>query len=271
MRVHRHQGRHHVKIAWTEPETEKEILAYLLKRSPNWNNGAAVGIDAEKREYRDQNTDQSTSYTYTLQAYYKGEGPGDAVTATSSGTQSEPEETPTTAPEATPTTASVPTSTPTPKELSPANLTSSEEQNGIQLAWTEPARDADDITGYQVLPRIPSEGEDTLAVHDTTTGQDTSYLDTTALTQGTKYVYRVKANRPSGTSSQSNYTNPDQRDPGDSSGLPGSDAGPQHPDPGAGADILPAGPHDIRVVEIPRVWLLPVPAQPNHQVRDSHR
>ena len=93
------------------------------------------------------------------------------------------------------------------RELSPTNLISSEEQNGIQLAWTEPARDADDITGYQVLRRIPSEGEDTLAVHDTTTGQDTSYLDTTALTQGTKYVYRVKANRPSGTSSQSNYTN----------------------------------------------------------------
>ena len=244
-----------IRLRWNEPATDTEIIAYLLKREPAWENGAdAKGLAANTSDYLDEEVDADTAYTYTLMAYYRGTGPGDEATASVSGNQQDDTATPTPTatatpnptatatptptatatptptatatptttatatptpitpdstetPEDTPTVAPDPTSTPTPQELAPSNLSSSEEQNGISLSWDEPDRDADDVTGYQVLRRRPPEGETSLLVYHTTSDQGTSYLDTGALEQDMLYVYRVKALRSASVSQWSNYTN----------------------------------------------------------------
>ena len=212
-----------VELAWTAPKSDAEILAYLLKRNPNWSHGAAVEVASTALTYRDQTATIGNDYTYALQAYYKDEGPGNPVSASTSYTS--PAET-TTAPAtattsapATPTTAA-PTSTPTPAELAPTSLTGTEQNNGIRLGWNEPTQDASSITGYQVLRRTPADDEQTLAVLATTSGRRVAYLDSTALTEGTQYVYRVKAVRGSAISNRSNYVNPTRQTQGTDPGNP---------------------------------------------------
>ena len=61
----------------------------------------------------------------------------------------------------------------------------------IKLTWTAPGDDS--VTGYRILRRRPSLGETTLEIYVSDTGNtNTTYTDT-AITAGTKHVYRVKA------------------------------------------------------------------------------
>ena len=71
------------------------------------------------------------------------------------------------------------------------------------LSWTAPNDDS--VTGYQILRRRPSEGEDTLLEYASSTA--TTYTDT-SVTAGFKHVYRVKAVNAAGLSTWSNYVNP---------------------------------------------------------------
>ena len=85
----------------------------------------------------------------------------------------------------------------------PQNLSASANEDGsVSLTWDAP--DDDSVTGYQILRRRPSEGEDTLIIHVEDTGSvDTTYTDTD-VTLSALHVYRVKAISEAGKSKRSN-------------------------------------------------------------------
>ena len=101
-----------------------------------------------------------------------------------------------------------PPSDPEPPEPPPAptNLTGAINSDGsITLSWEAP--DDASITGYQILRRRPTLGENTLLVYvDNTDSTGTAYTDTD-VTAGTRHVYRVKAINAAGLSGWSNYVN----------------------------------------------------------------
>lgn len=88
----------------------------------------------------------------------------------------------------------------------PTNLEATANSDGhVVLSWTAP--DDDSVTGYQVLRRRPSEGEDSLQVYVADTeSTDTTYTDTN-VTAGVRHVYRVKAINAAGVGGRSNYVN----------------------------------------------------------------
>ena len=88
----------------------------------------------------------------------------------------------------------------------PRNLTATVNPDGsITLSWDAP--DDDSITGYQILRRRPTLGEDTLLVYVADTeSAATTYTDTN-VTQGVQHAYRVKAINAVGLSRQSNFVN----------------------------------------------------------------
>ena len=88
----------------------------------------------------------------------------------------------------------------------PTNLTATASSDGhVVLDWEAPADDS--VTGYVILRRRPTEGENTLTVHvEDTASTDTTYTDTD-VTAGIQHVYRVKAINAAGQSSWSNYAN----------------------------------------------------------------
>ena len=85
----------------------------------------------------------------------------------------------------------------------PRNLTSVvNEDSSITLTWDAP--DDDSVTGYQILRRRPSEGEDSLLIHVQDTGNtDTTYMDTD-VTPDVRHIYRVKAINEAGSGERSN-------------------------------------------------------------------
>ena len=89
----------------------------------------------------------------------------------------------------------------------PTNLTATVNADGhIVLSWTAPNDDS--ITGYQVLRRLPSEGESALLVYVADTESTATTFTDTGVTAGVKHVYRVKAINAAGLSGWSNYVNP---------------------------------------------------------------
>ena len=72
----------------------------------------------------------------------------------------------------------------------------------VTLSWEAP--DDDSVTGYQILRRRPTEGENTLLVYVEDTGSAaTTYTDTN-VSAGVKHVYRVQAINAAGLSKRSN-------------------------------------------------------------------
>ena len=72
----------------------------------------------------------------------------------------------------------------------------------VTLSWEAP--DDDSVTGYQILRRRPTEGENTLLVYVEDTGSAaTTYTDAN-VSAGVKHVYRVKAINAAGLSKRSN-------------------------------------------------------------------
>ena len=103
-------------------------------------------------------------------------------------------------------TAAVAEAEPTEPPPAPQNLTAVVNGDGhIVLSWEAPGDDS--ITGYQILRRRPTEGEDTLLVYVADTqSAATTYTDTN-VTQGVQHAYRVKAINAVGLSRQSNFVN----------------------------------------------------------------
>ena len=75
----------------------------------------------------------------------------------------------------------------------------------MTLNWESP--DDDSVTGYQILRRRPTQGEDTLLVYVEDTGSTaTTYTDAN-VSAGIRHFYRVKAISTAGLSQRSNYVN----------------------------------------------------------------
>ncbi len=91
----------------------------------------------------------------------------------------------------------------------PRNLTAEIiPEKGVKLSWEAPAEDAESVTGYQVLRRLPRQGEPKPTVVVADTGSTaTSYTDKDATVAGEQYNYRVKALRGDQVSKMSNLAN----------------------------------------------------------------
>ena len=74
----------------------------------------------------------------------------------------------------------------------PGDLTASNTDEGIHLDWQAPSG-ALPITGYKILKRSPSAGQTDLSVLIADTGNSSTNWTDTAVDDGEKYVYRVKA------------------------------------------------------------------------------
>ena len=86
----------------------------------------------------------------------------------------------------------------------PANLTATVNGNGtITLTWDAPNDNT--VTGYQILRRLPTEGQEELLVYVENTGATVTEYTDTSVTQGVKHVYRVKAINAAGLSDRSNF------------------------------------------------------------------
>ena len=103
-------------------------------------------------------------------------------------------------------TAAVAEAAPTGPPPAPQNLTAVVNGDGqIVLSWETPGDDS--ITGYQILRRRPTEGEDALLVYVADTQSTaTTYTDTN-VTAGVRHVYRVKAINAAGAGPVSNFVN----------------------------------------------------------------
>ena len=79
------------------------------------------------------------------------------------------------------------------------------EGRGVGLSWDAPTEDAESVTGYQILRRLPQQGERRPTVYVADTGStNTSYTDEDATVAGEQYNYRVKALRGDQKSGMSN-------------------------------------------------------------------
>ena len=79
------------------------------------------------------------------------------------------------------------------------------QEDGVELTWNAPAADADSVTGYRVLRRLPDQGENEWLVWQWDTGSaETAYKDGYAQTLGEYYMYRVRALRGDDYSKMSN-------------------------------------------------------------------
>ena len=93
----------------------------------------------------------------------------------------------------------------TPENLAPSGLVFVILEDGVALTWDAPAADADGVTGYRVLRRLPNQGENEWLVWEWDTGStETAYKDGYAQTLGEYYMYRVRALRGDEYSKMSN-------------------------------------------------------------------
>ena len=103
-------------------------------------------------------------------------------------------------------TAAVAEADPTGPPPAPQNLTAVVNGDGhIVLSWEAP--DDDSITGYQILRRRPTEGEDTLLVYVADTQSTAATFTDTDVTAGVQHAYRVKAINAAGAGPVSNFVN----------------------------------------------------------------
>ena len=87
----------------------------------------------------------------------------------------------------------------------PTDLRAEVTGDNVVLTWTAPQDSI--VTGYQILRRVPSDGERELVILVANTGNtDTTYLDA-SVTRGKKHNYRVKALNSAGAGPRSNYVN----------------------------------------------------------------
>ena len=88
----------------------------------------------------------------------------------------------------------------------PSNLAADiVEGRGVALSWDAPTEDAGSVTGYQILRRLPQQGERRPTVYVADTGStNTAYTDEDATVAGEQYNYRVKALRGGQKSGMSN-------------------------------------------------------------------
>ena len=95
---------------------------------------------------------------------------------------------------------------PTEPPPAPQNLTATVNSDGsVTLAWEAP--DDESITGYLILRRRPTKGENTLLVYVTDTKSTAATYTDRNPTAGIQHAYRVKAINAAGTGPVSNFVN----------------------------------------------------------------
>ena len=93
---------------------------------------------------------------------------------------------------------------PTDPPAAPRNLRGAANADGtVTLSWDAPNDDT--VTGYQILRRRPTEGENTLLVHVNDTGSTATEYTDRDVTPDVRHAYRVKAINAVGLGKQSNY------------------------------------------------------------------
>ena len=93
---------------------------------------------------------------------------------------------------------------PTDPPAAPRNLRGVANADGtVTLSWDAPNDDT--VTGYQILRRRPTEGENTLLVHVNDTGSTATEYTDRDVTPDVRHAYRVKAINAVGLGKQSNY------------------------------------------------------------------
>ena len=101
-------------------------------------------------------------------------------------------------------TAEVAAAVPTDPPGRPRNLTGTANADGtVTLSWDAP--DDDTVTGYRILRRKPTEGENTLLVHVDDTGSSATEYTDRDVTPDVRHTYRVKAINAVGISKRSDY------------------------------------------------------------------
>ena len=106
----------------------------------------------------------------------------------------------------------------------PRNLTGVANADGtVTLSWEAP--DDDSVTGYQILRRRPTEGENSLLVYVEDTGSAATTYSDGNVSAGIKHVYRVQAINAAGLSKRSNAvritpTQPDEPENSPAAGGP---------------------------------------------------
>ena len=101
-------------------------------------------------------------------------------------------------------TAEVAAGAPTDPPGAPRNLRGAANADGtVTLSWDAP--DDDTVTGYQILRRRPTEGENTLLVHVNDTGSTVTKYTDHDVTPDVRHTYRVKAINAVGLGKQSKF------------------------------------------------------------------
>ena len=101
-------------------------------------------------------------------------------------------------------TAEVAAAVPTDPPGRPLNLTGAANADGtVTLSWDAPNDDT--VTGYRILRRKPTEGENTLLVHVNDTGSTATEYTDHDVTPDVRHTYRVKAINAVGISRRSDY------------------------------------------------------------------
>ena len=101
-------------------------------------------------------------------------------------------------------TAEVAAAVPTDPPGAPRNLRGAANADGtVTLSWDAP--DDDTVTGYQILRRRPTEGENTLLVHVNDTGSTATKYTDRDVTPDVRHAYRVKAINAVGLGKQSKF------------------------------------------------------------------
>ncbi len=185
-----------IRLTWSAPGDGGAATDYqILRRIPGESTALAVyaTTGGTATTYTDTSATDGTTYVYRVVASNgAGLGPRSNFVRTeynrppvaqgqSSG---EPQELPASPPGA------------------PAGLTATATAGGMHLNWTAPEGE---VTGYQILRRIPTACEQQLAVHLENTGDDATEWTDTDVVHGNRYVYRVKAINAAGIGPQSNF------------------------------------------------------------------
>ena len=167
--------------------------------------GTPVVVTVESVEFRD--------YGLLAYSYYDGfvaaagqhiddTGASGSATPTQSGASAQPQ--PAATPEPPPEPEAPTVQEPTEPPSAPTNLTATVNDDGsITLSWDTP--DDDTITGYEILRRRPTQGENRLTTYMADTGSAAATYTDDNVTDGVRHVYRIKAINATGNSGVSNF------------------------------------------------------------------
>ena len=153
-----------INLSWTAP-AGATITGYELTKTED-DQTDTWSLDATATSRQDRQIEADTTYTYTVAA----------LTEDGSG----------------PPSASLQVALPAQPPI-PTGLQATSDGTQVTLTWDDPEDQS--ITGYRILRRLPNEGERSMLVIVSDTGNAQNTWTDSDITPGTQHVYRVKALR----------------------------------------------------------------------------